>query len=100
MPANPAAGLAASTRTGRDEILEGVRERRAAGLQGPGTETRHVLSTMAVDVRGDSATARSYFTFYTQTASSPVLFSMGQYDDVFRLTADGWKLAHRVITMG
>ncbi len=101
MPDNPLLGVAANSRQGHAAILEGARERRASGLQGPGTDTRHVLTTLAIDVVGDEhANARSYFLFFGTTSTAPTLRSMGQYDDVLVKGERGWQLAHRTITMG
>ena len=101
MPDNPAIGMLANERRGHAEIRAGAEERRASGLQGPGTETRHVLTTTAVNVESDDrATVRSYFLFFESTTSEPVLRTMGQYDDVLVRGAIGWQLAHRTITVG
>ena len=101
MPDNPQLGVAGSTRRGRADIAAGVHERRGSGVQGPGTGTRHVITTQAVEVTGsDEATGRAYWMFYSDTSSTPTLRSLGQYDDTFRRDADGWKLARRTITMG
>lgn len=101
--ANPATGMPAQTRTGRADIAEGVRTRRAAGIQGPGTATRHVLTTIAVTPgEGDAAqaTATAYWTFFVDTTTAPRLSSIGRYDDDIRLVDGRWLLAHRRITMG
>ncbi len=101
MPANPAVGLPATSRNGRDEIATGARERIAAGLQGPGTNTRHVITTSVVDLESDDrARARSTFLFVECTTATPTIRTMGQYDDVMHRTPDGWKLASRTITFG
>ena len=101
MPDNPAVGMTANEKRGHAEILAGAQERRASGLQGPGTDSRHVLTTIAVDVQSeDRATARSYFMFFGTTSTTPTLRTMGQYDDVFVKGERGWQLAHRVITVG
>ena len=101
MPDNPAVDMAANEKRGHAEIRAGAEERRAGGVQGPGTETRHVLTTTAVFVESDDrATARSYFMFYGSTSTAPVLRTMGQYDDVMVRGANGWQLQHRVITVG
>jgi 3-phenylpropionate/cinnamic acid dioxygenase small subunit len=101
MPANPLMGMAASTREGHEEILAGVRERRGGGVQGPGTNTRHVITTTAVEVQDDGhATARSYYLFFGDTDTTPTLRTMGQYDDVFVRRTHGWQLARRTITVG
>src|ERR1700722_8964414 len=63
--------LSAQERKGREEILAGVQERRAAGLQGPGTNTRHAVSTLVVTFEStDVALARCYWHYYTDTTSS------------------------------
>lgn len=87
-------------RQGHGDILRGANERRGAGTQGPGTHTRHVLTTTAVWVDGDAATARSYWMFMTNTIEQPTVSLIGQYDDTLARTATGWRLARRAITMG
>jgi 3-phenylpropionate/cinnamic acid dioxygenase small subunit len=101
MPDNPSLGMPASEKRGIGEIRAGAEERRAGGVQGPGTNTRHVLTTTSVDVESEErATARSYFMFFGSTTSQPELRNMGQYDDVFVRGERGWQLAHRTITFG
>lgn len=100
MPDNPTVGVGASRRTGRDEIRAGVVERRDAGVQGPGSHARHVITTVRVAVDGDTATGQIYWLFYGDTATAPVLRSMGQYDDTYRRGRNGWQLARRSIVIG
>jgi 3-phenylpropionate/cinnamic acid dioxygenase small subunit len=101
MPPNPAIGLAASERHGHDEIAAGQRERVAAGVQGPGSDTLHMITTTSIWLDGpDVATARSCFTFWGATSTAPTVKSMGRYEDTLRRTTDGWKLARRTITFG
>ena len=101
MPENPAIGLAASERQGRDEIARGQRDRMAAGHQGPGSNTMHVINTISVEFDGDNrAVAHSYFQYWGETATAPVIRNMGRYRDELRHTDDGWKLAKRSITFG
>jgi 3-phenylpropionate/cinnamic acid dioxygenase small subunit len=101
MPANPANGVAASARVGRAEIAAGVRDRRAAGVQGPGSNTRHVITTVHVEVTGaDTAAAQAYFLYFSNTADGPTVTSIGRYADSFVRTAAGWKLAKRRIVLG
>lgn len=74
--------------------------RRAAGGQGPGTDTRHMNTTLWVDVDGsDVATAHSYFVFVRDAGSSPTVALTGRYLDTFRRTSAGWKLSSRTITL-
>lgn len=101
MPPNPTIDLAASERHGRDEIATGQRERMTAGHQGPGSNTMHMISTVSVGFDNDDvATARSYFTYWGDTTTTPVVRTAGRYVDTLRRTPDGWKLARRTITFG
>ncbi|MGH9098043.1 MAG: nuclear transport factor 2 family protein, partial [Acidimicrobiales bacterium] len=88
-------------RHGRADIRAGAEARRAEGTTGPGTATRHVISTVAVRVDdADRATADSYFVFLQNTTTSPTIFNMGAYHDTFVCQGDGWRLARREITIG
>jgi uncharacterized protein (TIGR02246 family) len=100
IPAIPQTGVAASERRGVEEIAAGVRERREAGVQGPGSHTMHVVTTTAVDVQGDEAVAASTWLFLADTTSAPRVQAAGRYRDTLRRTADGWRLARREITAG
>jgi ketosteroid isomerase-like protein len=101
MPANPGLGLPASERHGQDEIATGQRERTAAGVQGEGSNTMHLVTTTLVDVQSDdAANADSYFMFVTATTTTPAIQNVGRYHDEFRRTPDGWKLARREIRFG
>lgn len=85
---------------GRADILAGAQERRRAGTQGPGTHTRHVLSTTWVKVEGDSATSGSHLVFYRNCNTTPAITNVTVYSDRFVRQADGWKLADRQIRLG
>jgi hypothetical protein len=87
---------------GHEDILAGARERRRIGMQGPGTNTHHVNTTLWVSLTGpDEAHAESYWFFVRDTTSAaPVLASIGRYVDDFRRTPHGWKLARRQIQPG
>jgi 3-phenylpropionate/cinnamic acid dioxygenase small subunit len=87
-------------RHGRADIIAGSHERRAAGEIGPGSATRHVVGTIAIDVDGDTARARSYFQFFAQTTTTPMLHLVGQYDDEFVRSPEGWLLDRRRVTLG
>jgi uncharacterized protein (TIGR02246 family) len=88
-------------RRGRSDILAGARGRREEGLTGPGSSSRHVITTLAVQVHDEStATADSYWMFWRDTATTPVLFNMGHYHDTIRHDDGAWRLARREITLG
>jgi 3-phenylpropionate/cinnamic acid dioxygenase small subunit len=93
-------GPALGTSKGHAELLAAARERRASGRSGPGTFTRHVVTTATVDVQGDRATGRAVFHYYTRTNETPVLTLLGVYEDEFVRTERGWCMALRKVLGG
>ena len=91
------AGAAFGCKVGHEEIRAGVVERRSTGTAGPGSHSRHVITTSAVEVAGDRATGCSIFHFYVNTNEAPQLALLGVYEDEFARTDRGWCLAHRKI---
>ena len=87
-------------RRGHAEIRAGSEERRASGQTGPGTNTRHFVTTTAVTVAGDRAVADSYWQFWVDTASAPKIQLIGAYHDELVRLGNDWKLARRQITIG
>jgi uncharacterized protein (TIGR02246 family) len=88
-------------RRGRADILAGARERRSQRVTGPGSATRHLIATVAVQVEdAATATADSYFQFWRDTATAPALFNMGHYHDELRREDGTWRIARREITLG
>jgi 3-phenylpropionate/cinnamic acid dioxygenase small subunit len=90
-------GARFGTYHGLAAILTGAEERRASGITGPSTHTRHVVTTTAVRVAGNIAEVRSYFVFYVNCDKAPAVRVIGAYQDQMRRTPSGWKLAHRTI---
>lgn len=93
-------GAALGTKQGHAELLAAARDRRASGAAGPGTNSRHVITTSVVDVADDRATGRAVFHFYVKTDGAPELALLGLYDDEFERTDGGWRLSRRAITVG
>jgi uncharacterized protein (TIGR02246 family) len=90
-----------SVKKGRAEILEGVQQRRRDKIQGPGTNTRHVVSSISIRPDGpDRAVSDAYYRFYADTAGTPTVRSMGHYHDEFVKVGGAWKYAHRTINPG
>ena len=86
---------------GHAEIRAGAEERRASGLQGPGTNSRHVLTTIAVDLESDDrATVRSYFLFFGPPRRSRCCAPWVSTTTCSCGAQRGWQLAHRTITPG
>jgi 3-phenylpropionate/cinnamic acid dioxygenase small subunit len=94
-------GMPDNQRTGRADILDAARERRLSGQQGPGTNSRHVITTQAVRFDGaDSAVSEAYFLFVADTTTTPTIRFIGHYHDLLRREGGTWKLARREITPG
>ena len=101
MPEIPQTGVAASERRGLEVIEAGVAERRAAGVQGPGTNTAHLVTTIAVRFESDDvAVADSTWMFLVDTLAAPRIASFGRYTDTVQRTPTGWRLARREIRVG
>ncbi len=86
-------------RHGHADIRAGSEARRAAGDIGPGSNTRHVVTNIAVTLTGDDAVADSYWQFFVETDAAPRVQMIGTYRDRLVRTPGGWKIAHRDITI-
>lgn len=101
MPVNPRTGASAQVRTGRAEIGDAARARRATGAVGPGTHTEHrIIDTSISFDSPDTARAVSRWEFVVETDVAPRRTSEGRYVDVFRLVEGDWLLAERTISVG
>jgi len=85
--------------TGRDALRRRVLDFRGRAIQGPGTGTRHLNTTLAVSFDDDDhAHAESYFVFLRDVNSErPEIGRTGRYLDRFVRTAAGWRFAEREI---
>lgn len=92
--------LPGGERRGHDQIRDGSVERRAQGQVGPGTATRHAVTTVVVDVDGDRATASSTWMFLVDTTTEPRIGRVGTYTDEFARIDGRWLLTRRDITFG
>lgn len=62
------------------------------------TGTRHFISNIFLQVDGDRATTRSYFSVTQQTPTLPLqIVACGAYRDTFVRDAAGWRYAKRHI---
>lgn len=88
-------------RHGRADILEGSIARRAEGGIGPGSNSRHVIASTAVEfVDDDTAVADSYWMYFVETDVVPRMTLMGSYRDTVRRTSEGWRMARREVSFG
>jgi len=89
--------------TGHDTVLRGATEARRAYegvlLYEDGTPcTKHVITNVVVDVTGDRASARSYFTVFQARPDLPLqAIICGRYADVFERIDGAWRFADRLI---
>jgi 3-phenylpropionate/cinnamic acid dioxygenase small subunit len=72
-------------------------------LHADGTpRTKHVTTNVIVEIdeAAGTATARSYFTVFQQTAAVPLqAIVAGRYHDRFARAAGGWRFTERLIYM-
>ena len=88
-------------RHGRADIRAGSEERRASGTVGPGSNSRHVITTLAVDlVERDRAIVDSYWLYYVETHEVPRLTLVGHYHDTVVRDGDTWRVSRREIAFG
>jgi uncharacterized protein (TIGR02246 family) len=87
-------------RRGRDDIRTGLLDRRAIKACGPGTESRHMITTSSVRVLGaDTAAAASTWMFCTELRTGPIVRATGVYADDLVRTDEGWRVLHRRIIL-
>lgn len=86
--------MGAVEQRGQDEIVAAAAARRANGISGPGTGTRHLLIPLVIEVSGDSASAVSYLAFLAGTSVAVV----STYRDKLVRTSAGWRISERDIT--
>jgi len=86
---------------GRETIVADRRAVRKVGHTGPGTANWHMATNVNVSVRSaDAARAWTSFIFVYGEGGAPTIRSVGYYQDDFRRTEGGWKLAHRRFSIG
>jgi hypothetical protein len=88
--------LGEATQSGADEIVAAAATRRAEGVSGPGTGTRHLVTPLTIEVTGDTAMSVSYFVFLSGTT----IATTGTYHDELTRTGQGWRITRRDITPG
>ncbi len=81
---------------GKDEMRARVEAYRARGVQGPGSQARHVSTTRYVEfVSADSARAESYFVYFVDVNTQPRPARVGRYVDELQRTGAQWRLRRR-----
>jgi hypothetical protein len=90
--------LGDAVQRGADEIVAAAAARRAEGVSGPGSGTRHLVLPMTIEVAGDTARAISYYAFLAGTAVA----ASGSYRDELARTGPerGWQITGRQVIPG
>lgn len=100
-PATPGVDVSTDPVFGIKQIVASAQERRDRGVQGPGTNTRHVVSTSEFVMDGpDAARGRSYWRYYIETNATPQLLTQGEYRDHFVRIDGRWRLRRRRLLRG
>lgn len=95
-----AVGLPAYTYTGHAEVLAGAQQRRAAGVQGPGSGTIHSVGDVVVRfVDESSARVHAAWQYFGRRDGQPAIIAMGFYDNAVRRVGGRWLLARRTVTV-
>ena len=89
---------------GRAQPLRGAAEVRRAYdgviLYDGVPSTKHAVTNVVVEVTGDTATARSYFTVLQALADFPLQpIVAGRYHDRFVRDENGWRFVERIVWM-
>ena len=82
--------------SGADEIVAAAAARRAEGVSGPGTGTRHLVTPLTIEITGETATAVSYYAFLSGTTIAVT----GTYRDELARGEQGWQIIRRDIAPG
>jgi 3-phenylpropionate/cinnamic acid dioxygenase small subunit len=83
---------------GSEAIRAAAVQRRVGNSSGPGSNKRHIVNTIHVQVDGDAATSTASWLLFRDTNDIPSLLAMGQYRDRLRRDDQGWRITRRVIT--
>ena len=74
--------------------------RASVQLHGDSPATKHVTTNVIVELEGEHADARSYFSVFQAVGSAaPVVIVQGRYHDRFVLEAGRWRFERRTIYM-
>ncbi len=96
----PSIGLEAVSYSGRASAIEGVRSRRAAGVQGPGSGTMHIVNDIVVmPTSADSASVTAAWQYLATGTSGPEIAAFGTYRNRVRRTANRWLLERREVSV-
>lgn len=86
----------AEVQDGIEAVVAAAARRRAEGVSGPGSGTRHEVDVRRVSVDGDTATASSRFRFLATDGGQRVLVAGTYADDLVR-TGSGWRVRRREV---
>jgi hypothetical protein len=82
--------------TGKESAKAGSTARRAAGRTGPGSGSRHLVTTVVVDVTSETEAEASVTVLFTQGGAAVESTRVVTYQDAYRRDGGRWLLARRV----
>jgi hypothetical protein len=88
----------AKTVAGRAALKKDRDMLRSTGFQGPGTDVWHLNTTLAVRLLDENTAEAESYWVVVHGRDKPFILRLGHYHDSFRRTAQGWKIACRVVT--
>jgi hypothetical protein len=93
----PSPGLFPTQMRGRGMMLDVLQKLAAQKYIGPDSHRYHLKAQTVVTLAGDTASASTYGMVYVSSDSKPQLAGFRIYNDKLVRTADGWKIAERVL---
>lgn len=77
--------MSGRTWSGRAEVLEGLQVPRTSGVVGPGSGTRHLLTTVLVEAAEPGARTRSSWLLVRAADSGVEVLMADDYHDIWRM---------------
>ena len=91
--------MAGTAHAGPKEVEVALHGVRARGMAGPGTQSRHLGTTVLIEpTDADTAVSRAQFLFYRTGGGGPELAMIGEYADTWTRQSGGqWLLQSREV---
>lgn len=89
--------MSGRTWQGRAQVLEGLQVPRTSGMVGPGSGTRHLLSTVLVESAESGARSRSSWMLVRSGEAGVDVLMAGDYHDSWRMEGDEAVLVSRQV---
>lgn len=80
---------------GREAGIAGAERRRSKGITGPDSNTRHLITTVVVDVVDDDTARSSTTALFVKLDGGVDPRIVVTYNDTYQRSGDRWLLTHR-----